>query len=343
MKVNDQYYTSSKLATELVQFVKHNNINTIADFCVGQGELLFAAERRWKKAKFYGTDIDNDAITVLKAIKQSWFLDVCDFRDPIQRSKTFLSTTLFDLVLFNPPFTCPGSTVNHISYNCKEYRVSTAMNFLIIALNYLSISGVLYAIIPSGILYSQKDDAIWNELKNHYQIKVLKEYSHIYFRDCCPMVSIISFCHGETKKKYLPTNSITLMQHYAKDVFRGKLAVHDIKKCTSGYTIIHTTNLQDRFLITRNNKVSNKFSAITGPAVLVPRVGNPPKIKIYVIPENYTYVITDCIIAIKTSSTKDADALLELIRGDWNRFKNIYKGTGARYITVERLKHYLKI
>jgi type I restriction-modification system DNA methylase subunit len=43
--VNDSHYTPKKLADYLVSRIKKNNVKTVADFCVGEGELLKAAKK----------------------------------------------------------------------------------------------------------------------------------------------------------------------------------------------------------------------------------------------------------------------------------------------------------
>jgi hypothetical protein len=40
---------------------------------------------------------------------------------------------------------------------------------------------------------------------------------------------------------------------------------------------------------------------------------------------------------------KDCKKLKEKITDYWNDFKNLYKGMGAKYITIERLKYFLNV
>lgn len=339
MKINDAYYTSSKLAAILVRYVNLTNVTSAADFCVGSGELLKAAEHRWNNLNCYGTDISSETIKTLKEEKPQWDLNVCDFTDSNSRNTTFLNGKLFDLILLNPPFTCKGSIINIISYKNREYHVSTAVVFLVNALQYISKEGALYAIVPLGVLYSQKDSSIWEAISKDFCIKVHKEYERMYFKDSSPHIAIISIRQGTTKKSYQPINKITLKQKLAIDIFRGKLSMYMVKTQCDGFRIIHTTNLHEGYI---NSQVmtTNSNSYIKGPAVLVARVGNPKIKKVCAISENEEYVISDCIIAIKTRNNGDAKELEKMIIGDWSRFEKLYKGTGASYVTLERLRHY---
>lgn len=339
MKINDAYYTSSKLAAILVRHVDLQKVINVADFCVGSGELLKAAEHRWTNINCYGTDISIETIRLLKEEKQKWNLNVCDFTDINSRNSTFLNGKLFDLILLNPPFTCKGSIVQIISYKGREYHVSTAVEFLVNALQYVTQDGALYSIVPLGILYSQKDSAIWDAISKDYCIKVHKEYERMYFKDSSPHIAIISIRKGITKKLYQPINKITLKQNIVVDIFRGKMSMYMARTSCDGFRIIHTTNLHEGYL-TDSGMTSKSSSYIKGPAVLIARVGNPNIKKVCAISEDEEYTISDCIIAIKTRNRGDAKELEKMIIDDWDRFKKLYKGTGASYVTLERLRHY---
>ena len=343
MKINDSYYTSAKYAKEFVGFVKERNISNVADFCVGGGELLNAAEKRWDNIKCYGTDISMDAVQTLKKAKPQWTLGICDFKDEKSRNKTFLVNLKFDLVLLNPPFTCKGSTINTIQYDGKEYHVSTAIVYIIEALKYITEHGALYSIIPSGILFSKKDEKIRNALYTDYNIKVHGEYDKMYFKDSSPSVSIISIRKGKTLKPYNPINKIRLAHNFKLDVFRGKLSTCELKRSNKGNLFVHTTNLQQNKIELNKIRVKGDYSLVNGPCVLVARVGNPTKIKVCAIKNSQHFVISDCILAIKTITNEDALILANMIIDDWSRFSILYKGTGARYLTIDRLKMYLNL
>ena len=53
--------------------------------------------------------------------------------------------------------------------------------------------------------------------------------------------------------------------------------------------------------------------------------------------------ISDCIILLRTKTASESKQLKLLILNDWNNFCALYKGTGAKYVTIERVKKYLGI
>ena len=50
------------------------------------------------------------------------------------------------------------------------------------------------------------------------------------------------------------------------------------------------------------------------------------------------YVLSDCVALLKTRTMEEAIVVKESILEHWPAFEHLYKGTGARYTTVERLK-----
>ncbi|MCD8573483.1 MAG: hypothetical protein LRY48_09670 [Bacteroides graminisolvens] len=106
---------------------------------------------------------------------------------------------------------------------------------------------------------------------------------------------------------------------------------------------VHTVNLIDNSLQNLKQYTLYPRSEISGPAVLISRVGNPSVKKICTISQDETYVISDCIIAIKTETQIEAEKLKQLFIDNWDYIKTLYKGTAAKYITLERLHTFLGI
>lgn len=121
--------------------------------------------------------------------------------------------------------------------------------------------------------------------------------------------------------------------------------MNEINSSTSniGRFLIHSTNLRNNRLENLKIKVRINRSVITGPAVLIPRVGKPNVKKICTISRQDDYFLSDCVIAIKTQSHKDSIDLQSDLINNWKDFEWLYKGTGAKYITVEKLENFLKM
>jgi hypothetical protein len=110
-----------------------------------------------------------------------------------------------------------------------------------------------------------------------------------------------------------------------------------------GDYLVHSTNLQKSALTNLGYKVINPLSSLSGPAVLLPRVGIPKVDKLCLLGVNEKVVLSDCVLAIKTSTEYESNMIRSALLDNWTEFSKIYKGTGAKYTTVSRLKTFLGI
>lgn len=77
------------------------------------------------------------------------------------------------------------------------------------------------------------------------------------------------------------------------------------------------------------------------PSVLFPRVGNVTAGKIAVLSTGVKVVLSDCVIAVICLSDNEAFRLRSTVLDDWSSFESLYSGTGARYITLEKLSRFI--
>lgn len=335
----DTFYTSERYANELMNFVDFSSVQTVADICVGGGQLLEAALRKKQTLTCYGTDIDRDVVNVLKKRRPLWNLAICDVLDEEERSKTFLFKNKFDLLVLNPPFTCRGSVVRHIQYKGVVYHVSTAMSFLVSSLDLINDSGAIYAIMPIGTINSQKDSAIWAQLFQSYRVQVHQESERVLFGDREPNVVILSLRKGHTNRPFFEIPCLTLPFEFK--LYRGAKNMFLLGKHPGGIQLIHTTSLREN-KVSYNLTVSQAFKCVKGPGVLIPRVGLPKKDKICLMMSKQRAVLSDCVILISTKTSKDSRMLKQMLLDDWDNFSCLYKGTGAKYVTIDKLNKYLR-
>lgn len=345
MTLKDSFYTPTVLADKLVDYIIEQNIFSVADFCVGEGNLLKAAQSRWKNIQCFGTDISRSTIESVKKKHPLWCVKKCDFLNDSE-SKLIINDLKFDLILLNPPFTCKGSTINSVTLDGIRYKVSTAMTFLVKSLSYLKKEGTLYAILPISCAYAQKDRKLWNSLVKDYRLNILEEPDKQYFLGCSPniiLISINSKRKEEYRNRYLSINK-QLNGFSNLDFFRGKFSMYQLPNVVDSDTfLIHSTNLKKNRVEGLNRKISYPQSELNGPAVLMQRVGNPNIEKICIITSQEKYVLSDCIIAIKTGSDDECLRLKNILIDNWDKLETYYKGTGAKYITVDRLKLFLGV
>ena len=187
----DSFYTPIYLAEQLVGYIPECGIQTVADFCVGDGRLLAAAHQRFPNAMLFGVDIDQDVIKALKSQHRDWELRACDFTNDEQVN--IIIQKEFDIILLNPPFSCKGSIINIIEFEGMTFKVSAAMMFIMKALRFLSRIGTMYAILPVSCVYSQKDRKAWNYLESKYNAYILAEHNRITFSGkCAPNIALVS-------------------------------------------------------------------------------------------------------------------------------------------------------
>ncbi|RZJ90125.1 MAG: hypothetical protein EOO20_09095 [Chryseobacterium sp.] len=116
-----------------------------------------------------------------------------------------------------------------------------------------------------------------------------------------------------------------------------------IPKIEGEHFMVHSTNLRNHTVEGLHLKPKNDLAKVTGPAILLPRVGNPKSTKMCVIDGEVTYVLSDCVMAIKFSDIREARILFRYLQDNWQMVADLYTGTGARYITVEKLMQFLNL
>ena len=337
----DSYYTPPLLADKLVSFIVSSNISSAVDFCVGDGDLLKAVAKRYGDVELYGTDISDDALTKLSNDCPDWHLGKCDFRkDDSIGEVTFLIKRKFDLIVLNPPFTCKGSVVENITFEGIEYRVSTAMLFLMRALKFLASNGGLYAILPISCVYSVKDRKAWNYLKDHYNACILEEPNKVSFTSKCAPNIVLVYVGYYKVNGIEKSNAFDFSSLPVTSILRGCVRMQNPKysKSKNAVSLIHTTNLQKGELVKLKRIMTGQNILVSGNGVVVPRVCNPTPNKVALLDEETVYALSDCIIVLQTSTRIDAERLRDGIIEHWCDFVTVYKGTGAQYTKLERLK-----
>lgn len=347
----DTFYTPPELAQRLLGYVNILRIENVADFCVGKGELLKAAEAKFENIKCFGTDIDRSIVNEIKNTHKHWNIEICDFTDSQSRTDTsILREGFFDLVLSNPPFTCRGSKINRVEYLDKIFHVSTAMMFLVESLRYLKLSGSLYAIMPSSIIFSDKDRRLIRAIRDNYDIQILEEIERQSFKDCAPNIVLIKICRRkDVENEIFDALSITSIYNTplifdAKScnvkIFRGNLSVHEATNFENknGGHYVHSTNLRNNSIVYNNFMVDKPSSEIMGPAILIHRVGKPDITKVCKLQKGDSIILSDCVIAIMGKSQSIINKMYNAIMRQETEFISLYKGTGAKYLTIERVQ-----
>lgn len=336
----DPYYTPEALARRLIAHVPKSGRSAI-DLCIGDGALLRELARRRPHLACSGVDVSKETVRRLRRANPQWQLrcyDVTGERGVGNTRKANKRSQHYDVVLINPPFSCIGGTRHVVEYEGVRFTCSRAMSFLIAALSYLSASGTLYAILPNSVAYAEKDAALWSTLCSSKGVTILDETVDRHFEKAAARVLLVQVTNTPPDRKLNGTLKPIVAGVEVKNVLRGNLAVHRAKFMSKGaLPYVHSTNLQNGTISGPMRKVSHAASRVSGPAVLLPRVGVPARGKLCILEEGRTVVLSDCVIAVGVSHMRDAHVLRSSLLKGINTLAHAYKGTGARYITLKRL------
>jgi hypothetical protein len=126
-------------------------------------------------------------------------------------------------------------------------------------------------------------------------------------------------------------------------LYRGKVQMHmrGGNRKRLSIPLVHSTGLrygsvnfgQFRTMLTRHT--------INGPVILLPRVGKPDKSKVVLYLGRRSFVMSDCVLAIDTCG--DLRRVHSKIVREWGSISKLYKGTGARFLSLADLAERLRV
>jgi predicted RNA methylase len=348
----DAHYTpdwvADRVAAELAVLARTTRPH-IADYTAGDGALLRAASRVLPQARITATDIAPAAVQSLKAANPTWKVGTCDLLSTRSRSSSPLLGRRgrpADLVVLNPPFSYRGGT-----YFCvlnKAFRASPAMAFVAIALEQLADGGSAVVLVPSGTLHSQKDEMLWQRLREACTVRVVDQFARTTFRGEHATVSMLALSGVSREVLQSPAQGSSV--EAADDEFggtadlrliRGSQPMHAVQPSRRGLALVHSTHLVDRATL-RGPRVAVRAPTVVGPAVLLPRVGKPNRDKIALYLAHDEIVLSDCVIALRGRTRAITKRALAELTENWDDLAALYQGTCASYITVRNLRQHLE-
>jgi len=343
----DCYYTSPELAQELIWAVgKDRTVARVADFAAGRGELLRAAQGRWPRAAIFALDLDGRAVARLRRENPKWRVARCDFLDPISRERTSILAGLegqVSLVVLNPPFSYRGGRRYPGSIDGTPVTCGPAMAFLLASLPYLRRDGDLLAVLPAGLLKTEKDEEARRLLRHRYDLEVVATNGRSAFQGCYPgtvLVHVRPLREGRALGQMVGSPKTACRWRRGHIVVRrGTVQMHslceDLPK--KSLPLVHSTELSDGKANTGRRGGPDGRSVVRGPAVLLPRVGRPSKDKISLYLSRSPVVISDCVFALLCEDSEHARAVQKAFTNRWPTVEQEYGGTCAPYLTVRSL------
>jgi len=336
----DQYFTPASIASAMVSFFRRRAASLVADFAAGNGDLLAAARSRWPTCGVVATDIDESRVYMLRKSQPSWSVGKCDFLNPVSRKQSRILRKAkgnVSLVLLNPPFSCRGNERLPVALDGEKVLCSRAMAFVVNSIPYLSATGHVAAVLPAGCLTSQKDAEAWGIMRRAFDVRVLSSHGLRTFKGCAARTVVVCLSRlragTRTSRKRRPcrkqTTGITVR------ITRGVVPVHEAMNGAAGpgWPFVHTANLRQSMVTQLGHSVRTLRRYATGPCVLIPRVGQPDSEKCVLYLARKRVVLSDCIFAIRCESSEDARLVHRAILRSWDKVRESYCGTCARYIT----------
>lgn len=339
----DRYYTPEDVAVSALERGTFPFVPKVcADSTCGSGRLLDAANAVFGSVESIGIDRDAEAISQLRLRRPDWHLSVGDLLHPSTSETTYWRPPV-DLLVLNPPFSHGHKKFVDIQFLGKKMRGSIAMAHLLRSFELFQPSLGAIVIAPESLLYSETDQDARQALAEDYQLTKLTDLQRCTFRGARVQASVVQILPGGHQQSHQEIRYYNgLIQ---TKIVRGSLPVHLSVSDPSGVPFIHSTDL-------KNIAVAGKFEGLSktrnvakgrtkGWVVLVPRVGLPDCQAVKAIKLDCTVQLSDCVIALEFSTKAVAIKAEKRIHSRWPEFKGLYRGTGARYITMARLNLWL--
>lgn len=343
--MTDCFYTPQELCKKVIGAATSKCPKTVGDFSAGSGELLKAAHLKWPNAEIVATDIDPVAVQQLRAAQPNWTVGKCNFLSARSRQNCKAIRNLLhhvSVILLNPPFSCRGGERWTAALAGHKVQCSRATAFLMSALEYMGPGGELVAIMPAGSLCSRKDRSAWDLMRMVFAVEIVGTNGHRTFNGCFPRTVILRLV---PKVRFLEPCPATCKRsdHAVKGVVklhRGKLPMHSLPQRKPKYpiSVVHSTDLRDHKLSIGPQWAKNDGGAeiISGPVLLLPRVGEPCKSKVVLYRGRERFVLSDCVFGLK-SRISMLEQVQEFIVQRWRNLEKLYRGTGAKYLTAADL------
>ena len=298
------------------------------------------------------TDIDYEAVRNLRKLSETWRTGVCDFTNPRSRQSSPVLRSLHgrtNLVLLNPPFSCRGGKRVSATVEGATSECSPGLAFVVNSIDYMIEGGELIAVLPQGSLTSEKDAATWALLRRMGDIEVLKNNGFGTFARAAVRTTVLRFQKRQKRVgAELPPvpngcgasrSGLPIVR-----IVRGTTQMNEIQR-REGYAdsvpFVHSTHLQDFTVSSHYNVRGGLGRCAIGPMVLLPRVGQPKRSKVAQYRDRDVLMLSDCVIALMCESAERAEVLWRDLQSNWNLLEREYVGSGARYITNQRLSRIL--
>ena len=317
------------------------NVSSCADPTCGYGQLLLSAEAQWPKAHFLGLDIDRRAVERVRRYRPHWAVSVGDLMSPksLSRTQIFRTKGVCEVLLTNPPFSM--GKAKGVIRRGFSYRCSVAMAHIFAAIEFFQPKLGIGAIVPESLLYSDLDETSRADLARTWTLEKIVCVPQSTFKGTNARSTLIALRPRDIHGAHTLVRPKQTRLNLSADLVRGGLPVHQADfSQRGGLPFIHSTDLSglaDGMYKSRTASPIDRGRTV-GTVILLPRVG-VPSIK-QISPLNFTRPVqlSDCVIGLRFKSNHAATAAANVMRAEFHSLEHLYRGTGARYVSVRRLE-----
>jgi len=206
-------------------------------------------------------------------------------------------------------------------------------------------SGVLVAVVPESLLFTEKDRSVRCWLQDRFSMEVV-ENNRNGFTGARVRTSILRLTRRVAKSAIDDASCADCAwdSPLGLKIERGRLPVYLASRRSRrvGVPFVHTTSFTSGTWEAVFRLDECERDVVNGPGVLVPRVTAPRPRNLVVVRKSERMVLSDCLILIRTGTLRGAQLLRNHLVGDLTRFRAIYRGTGAQFVTLARLEAYIR-
>jgi hypothetical protein len=342
----DRYYTPAEVARAVVERSEASRGSRCVDTACGDGSLLRAAHEIVGRARCFGMDVDRGAIRRLRSSYPSWTLSHAD--SLLERSWSRVvagrESVGAELALLNPPFSMAAKKGVVIEVGSFSGRCSVAMAHVLSAL-VRGRPATCCAIVPESLMFSDLDRAARAYISGWYRLVSTRGLRNSTFRGARANAVILTLVRHEFPEALDNERTDLASLPSTVDIVRGGLPVFEAEFAPDGRPFIHSTDIGPLVLgraLARLRRVRPiARGRAEGYAILLPRVGLPLREALEVTHLATQVQLSDCVVALVFSSKGQALRWRNRMASRWSSLRAQYHGTGARYVTVERLRGWL--
>jgi predicted RNA methylase len=342
----DRHYTPERLADEVAELAapKGSGLGSIfADPAAGDGALLDAVAKYWPDAQCLASDVDRLVVSRLRRNRPGWWISQCNLLSAASRARARFAKIDVDTVVLNPPFTSRGGARVEVDVFGESLRSSPAAAFALLSLERVKAGGRLVALLPASVLSSDKDEVAREVLFKEGGCVSVRDVGSRSFSGVVTRVLLVAIERGQSGG---PASWVSAKPRGLRPISaclqRGRVPMHKPQAGGPLLPMVHTTDLSGDVVRPDRRATSSTTLPLSGPAVLLPRVGLPRPGKVVRYESKTAVALSDCVFAVKVANTVDAIEVQHRLRVRSEELCAQYRSSCAPYVTRTRLASFLR-